>query len=148
MTERSIQTKLKNWKKGNGNIFVPNVFLFGTEEHQWESDLLMIDRDDYVTEFEIKTSKQDFEYDSQKEEKHSILRTLWNDFIPNFFVYASPEGIIREEEVPEYAGLVYIVQSNQGKVPRWVKHPPMLSKNKMEDHHWKTICQKLSRKLL
>ena len=31
---------------------------------------------------------------------------------PNYFYYAVPEGLISVEDIPEYAGLVYVTQSN------------------------------------
>lgn len=45
---------------------------------------------------------------------------------PNKFLYAVPEGLIKESEVPEYAGLIYV--SDRGM--KIVKKPPMLHKKK------------------
>lgn len=51
--------------------------------------------------------------------------------LPHKFFYACPEGLIKKEEVPEYAGLIYV---------NWpfctiVKQPPFLHKRDMDLKH-------------
>lgn len=50
---------------------------------------------------------------------------------PNFFYYAVPEGMIRPDEVPEYAGLVYVPET-LGSL-RIVRKAPQLHKEKYKD---------------
>ena len=50
---------------------------------------------------------------------------------PNFFYYAVPDGLIKEEEVPEYAGLIYIPEDNESM--RIIKKAPQLHKEKYTD---------------
>lgn len=50
---------------------------------------------------------------------------------PNFFYYAVPEGMIRPDEVPEYAGLVYVPETS-GSL-RIVRKAPQLHKEKYKD---------------
>jgi hypothetical protein len=79
------------------------IFYWGT----FESDLISITRDGYVIEYEIKTSRSDFLREFKtKESKHKSLRLGRAE--PNRFFFACPEGLISREEVPDYAGLVYI----------------------------------------
>ena len=49
---------------------------------------------------------------------------------PNYFYYAVPEGLITEEDVPEYAGLIYV---NEYQVLSVIKKAPCLHKEKYTD---------------
>lgn len=49
------------------------------------------------------------------------------EHLPNKFFYACPEGLIRPEEVPAYAGLIYSTGNYQSYI---VKQAPFLHKNK------------------
>ena len=85
-------------------------------------------------EYEIKVSRSDFLADFKKTRKHSILQGLnktnphkWSypvgkvdteDVLQerdgsvgrcNYFYYVCKEGLIKEAEVPDYAGLIWIV---------------------------------------
>lgn len=50
--------------------------------------------------------------------------------MPNYFFYAVPDGMLQPDEVPPYAGLVYI--SENGKIARTIKGP-QLHKKKYTD---------------
>lgn len=54
---------------------------------------------------------------------------------PNFFYYAVPDGMIKPDEVPEYAGLIYIKQECQFSYQSFaiVKKAPQLHKTKYKD---------------
>lgn len=84
--------------------------LFNLFIYQWESDYLAITRSDIVYECEIKISRQDFLNDSKKKNKHLIIEgNANNDYDrPNYFYYAVPVGLIGVDEVPDYAGLIYV----------------------------------------
>lgn len=45
---------------------------------------------------------------------------------PNKFMYACPVGLIESHEIPDYAGLIYIMDSGQ---PRVIKKAPFLHKD-------------------
>lgn len=49
--------------------------------------------------------------------------------IPNRFYYACPDGLISIEDVPDYAGLIYI---NEKSDPIVIKKAPLLHKNKKD----------------
>ena len=84
--------------------------LFNLFIYQWESDYLAITRSDIVYECEIKISRQDFLNDSKKKNKHLIIEgNANNDYDrPNYFYYAVPDGLIKIDEVSDYAGLIYV----------------------------------------
>ena len=54
---------------------------------------------------------------------------------PNYFYYAVPEGLIQPEEVPEYAGLIYILKEYHYERQSYiiVKKAPCLHKQKYRD---------------
>ena len=107
-TEKSIQDVLTyhflsaSTKKYN----IYNLFVY-----TWESDYLAVTNSNYVYECEIKVTRADFFNDlKNKKEKHQILESETNFGCerPNYFYYAVPEGLVSAEEVPAYAGLIYV----------------------------------------
>ena len=103
----------------------------------WESDVLKITKSDYAYEFEIKISRGDFKNDfKHKKKKHLILESREGN-IPNYFYYVVPELLIQEEEIPEYAGLIYVHATIIGNnTPyysfREIKKAPKLHDNKID----------------
>ena len=94
----------------------------------WESDYLCITKSGLFHEIEIKISREDFFNDfKNKKDKHNILNEAKNDKTPNFFYYCVPENLISIEEVPEYAGLIYVINEHRINV---VKKAPQINKNK------------------
>ncbi len=58
----------------------------------------------------------------------------WTEYIkkrrPNKFYYCCPDGLLKPEEIPEYAGLIYF-DENTGSYNR-IKEAPFLHKEKMD----------------
>ena len=92
-------------------------------------------------EYEIKTDHWDFERDfmdrGNKTRRHEILSELsdmamMQKKMPNQFYFACPTGVIKLEEVPEYAGLIYVdystkkVHGHVQPMTKVVKKAPML----------------------
>jgi len=102
-----------------------NLFVF-----EWESDYLAITKSDYVYEIEIKISRADYFNDfKHKGQKHLILEEKCaSSNAPNYFYYAVPEELITIEEVPEYAGLIYV--NSWGGI-RIVKQAPKIIKESL-----------------
>lgn len=83
-----------------------NLFVYN-----WESDYLAITRSGIAYECEIKISRQDFLNDSKKHNKHLIISEGRLPVgRPNYFYYAVPEGLINADDVPEHAGLIYVME--------------------------------------
>lgn len=84
-----------------------NLFIYG-----WESDVWIMTKSGLCYEFEIKISRGDFFNDfKNKAKKHSFLGARNRKYlngIPNYFYYVVPKDLISIEEVPDYAGLIYI----------------------------------------
>jgi len=92
-----------------------------------EADIFGISKSGFMYEYEIKCSKSDFKADFKKHHKHYRLEnndviniySIWEKgyitdktethiVAPNRFYYACKDGLILPEEIPDYAGLVYI----------------------------------------
>jgi hypothetical protein len=103
-----------------------NVFIW-----DWESDYFCITTSGYSIEVEVKISKSDFKADQKKAQKHFILKNIHKELVtmpvysylrdasaisiikpkgPNKFYYCCPEGMIKPDEVPDYAGLLYFTE--------------------------------------
>ena len=112
--------------------YTENLWIYG-----WESDVWIMTKSGYAYETEIKISRNDFKNDfKHKKSKHLLLESAEaaeNKRRPNYFYYAVPEGLISVEEVPEYAGLLYIVPitSYYNRVDV-VKKAPQIHKEKTD----------------
>lgn len=125
-----------------------------------EADIFGISGAGMMYEFEIKVSRSDFLADfKNKEYKHRQLserraiykHDVWKRgkrtgdtydliTIPNRFYYACHEGLIKIEEVPEYAGLVYINKNEYIEA----KPAPILHHHKANEIIYKNIATILS----
>lgn len=161
-TEKQIQDVLeKHYNRGGIKYTVSNLYLF---KNNWETDFLLIQKTSgYCYEIEIKTSRSDFFNDFKKVEKHTILRegthqvkkyrckfdpeakktitdhyyvTKEWKFRPNRFYYCVPENLIKIEEIPEYAGLMYVI----GDKVKTVKEAKFIHKEKLD--LIKPLCNK------
>lgn len=105
-TEESIQ---KNLFYRSPFITKPKFVVLGLFVYMWESDYLAVTASGYTYEAEIKISHSDFLNDAKhKAEKMSVLKGDMDGSRPNYFYYVCPRGVIGVEEVPEFAGLLYI----------------------------------------
>lgn len=147
MNEKEIQKLLVSdnfsQNKTNYKCVLPNVFFYA-----WESDLLTVNKSDLIYEFEIKISRWDYKKDFEKVDKHKKFSRIDNlSAIPNRFYYACPEGLINIDDVPEYAGLIYIEKFNMKKYTKIIKKAPLLHHECISDDQWQQLAIKLSHKL-
>jgi len=134
LTEEDIIDDL--WRKYPQSKYrIYNAFVY-----DWESDFWFLNRTGYGVEIEIKTSHEDFKRDFNKIQKHSVLK---NGFYfrpefdspvnvsrrPNKFYYCCPEWVIKIDEVPDYAGLMWV--GPNGNI-RTIKEAPFLHKEKQK----------------
>lgn len=139
LTEGDIQNILSiHFLTPNAKKYeMENLFVFG-----WESDYLCITKSDLIYECEIKISRSDFQNDfKHKKEKYLLLESKEKDVAadnkkPDYFYYAVPEGMITKDEVPEYAGLIYVSKAsgsnNVFSTCSVVKQAPRLKKEKTD----------------
>lgn len=142
-SEELIQQQLRY------NFLSPNSVKYFTENlnvYDWESDVLKITKSGYAYEFEIKISRADFKNDfKHKKKKHTLLESKESSSkMPNYFYYVVPEGLVTEDEVPEYAGLIYVYATviGNGKIYyqfQEIKAAPRLHGNKIDENNLKLI---------
>lgn len=149
MNEKSIQEAIfeELWDRGQRLIF-PNAFLY-----HGEADLLAITNANFAYEYEIKCSRADYKQDFKtkrpkhealKERKHGAEPTHWGRRyidIPNYFYFVCPEKMVSIEEIPEYAGLIYIKEEvvsryydwKETNRIEWIKNAPRLHRDKFRE---------------
>lgn len=132
-SEESIQRALRHSFLSPSSVryFTENLNVF-----EWESDVLKFTKSGYVYEFEIKISRADFKNDfKNKKKKHTLLedKNSENSKRPNYFYYVVPKDMIDVEDVPDYAGLLYVFPHSFGTFSFIeVKKAPSLHKNKFD----------------
>lgn len=123
LTEKIIQDSLKRFLS-QPRFRINNLYVFN-----WESDILFLTNSGYWYEIEVKISKSDFKADfKHKKSKHElVLLSKENTNKPNYFYYAVPKDLIPLEDIPEYAGLIYVDENGSHEI---IKKAPILHKVK------------------
>jgi hypothetical protein len=123
---------------------------FFSDELHGEADVLSLTNNFFVYEYEIKISRSDFFADFKKHFKHSILKredwivgTRYENKIANYFFYVVPENLIALNEVPHYAGLIYI---SDGKT-KTIKEAPRLHNNRAGEKLLRSLLKNYTYKL-
>jgi hypothetical protein len=133
-------------------VIVPNSCLLG-----WESDVVSVNRTGFISEFEIKVSRADFKADAKKARTRLLINpiqksSLFGDVThprPNYFFYVVPENLIQPEEVPDYAGLIYVERRVEKYglyygLSREVKAAKRLHKEKITEWQHKQLTRALT----
>jgi hypothetical protein len=118
MSEADIQKRL--WIKYKSHRYrLLNIYFFGNEESDWLSFLTS----GYCWEIEVKCTKSDYKADffKRKHKKFKEGKTT----TANRFYYAVPPGLIKEEDLPDYAGLMYV-----DRYVEIIKKAPLLHRTK------------------
>ncbi len=125
-TEESITTILRSHYNQGYTYRLNNIFIYGND---WESDFFCVDDEGYASEFEIKISRADFKGDFKKY-KHLLFRKMNKRglLMPNKFYYVVPDGMVSPDDIPRYAGLIYVVGSHL----KVVRRAPYLHKEKRD----------------
>ena len=123
MTGKEITNAL-DWdlrRRNLGLVLCNAYFYFG------EMDVFCLRNSGITVEYEIKISRADFKADFKKIDKHKALANK-DTKAPNRFVYVCPEGLIKKEETPIYAGLIYITERLKFKE---IIAPPLIHRNRL-----------------
>jgi hypothetical protein len=118
-----------------------------------ECDVISISKANYIYEYEIKISRADYKKDFIKEKHSQMIRENHTKIVkgemmylsPNYFNFITPRGLISLEEVPEYAGLIYI---NEDLTFDIIKKPLLLHKTKASPQFIRKLAHNLSCKLV
>lgn len=116
-----IETPVVRWLLSRGNRAAITRFY---PQGWWECDVYAITMSGYGIEVEVKVSRSDFFADRKKRFKHRILSgngiASANTAVPRRFYYAVPYGLVTPDEVPVYAGLLYV----DGTLVKIIKEAP------------------------
>jgi len=144
-TERAVARCLA-FERFRRNFVLPRY----TPRNWWECDLFEITDAGYFREYEIKLTRADFAADRVKSKTdHQIVEGRWQNIErlkyrefrsdhparPVQFWYVTPMGMVKPEEVPEFAGLIEFEWRSTRKfqaVEREVKKAPRLHQIKID----------------
>ena len=118
-----------------------------------ECDCISISKSDYIYEYEIKISRADFKKDFTKIKHTNIINENYTKvrkgetfyLLPNYFSFVTPKDLIKIEEVPDYAGLIYMNEDGSFEV---IRKPKLLHSTKANDLFIRKIAHNLSCKLI
>lgn len=138
-----ITKHLMSWCSERMDIVLPNYFL-----GLYECDLYKVNyRNGYQTEYEIKVSRADYFKDFKKaahvlSRKHDLVQQGKRT---NRFFFVVPDGMIKTDEVPAHAGLIYASPGPYGQIRfETVKHAKLLHKKPLPASEYVTIAHKLA----
>ncbi len=79
--------------------------------YNWEMDIASLSKSGMLHEYEVKISRSDFLADKkQKATKFAHYEMRNERTCPNYFYYVCPEGLIKKNEIPTWAGLYYYAE--------------------------------------
>ena len=118
-----------------------------------ECDVISISKSDFIYEYEIKISRADFKKDFTKQKHTHIINENYTKTvkgslvynIPNYFNYLTPRELITIDEVPDYAGLIYMNDDFTFEV---IKKPKLLHNIKANEEFIRKLAHNLSCKLI
>lgn len=106
-----------------------------------ECDVLAVTRSGYATEYEIKRTRSDFFADFKKP-KHREMKKGSGGKISRFY-YVCPKGMIKLDEVPEYAGLIYVFDYYGTPTATIIKNAPRLNAKKLTQNDYTRIYRSI-----
>jgi hypothetical protein len=124
MTTKEIQMLVGSTQvwKGHNPVCENVKYLF----LDWEHDVISVSKSGYVYEYEVKVSYSDFKADAKKRRKAEFYAQAI--YCPNYMYYVCPENLIPLQEIPKYAGLMYVVNGELVTI----KKAPIIRKTKMD----------------
>lgn len=108
MTEKEVQAIV-----GKDRVLAGHMIVCENVRHliSGQQDVISVNKNRHLIEYEIKLSRGDFFRDKNKAKKIFYDHPeVYADKIPNQFYYVVPESMITVDELPRYAGLYYIIE--------------------------------------
>lgn len=118
-----------------------------------ECDCISISKADFIYEYEIKISRADFKKDFSKIKHTNIINENYTKtkmgetfyLLPNYFNFVTPRDLIKLEEVPDYAGLIFMDDDGSFEVMR---KPKLLHNTKANTLFIRKVAHNLTCKLV
>ena len=172
MSRKSSIRKIKRSNTESKNIEASLVMYLYEKQHSpisshftayglSECDVISISKSDYIYEYEVKISRSDFKADFKKEkhklmlegvgtkqrlikENNKMISDTWY-LTPNYFYFVVPENLIKIEEIPDYAGLMYMNENLEFDI---IKKAPLIHKTKATSNFIRQLSHSLTCKLV
>lgn len=126
-----------------------------------ECDVISISKSNYIYEHEVKISKADFKADFKKakhqlmlegrstsermiKENNKMVPDTWY-LTPNYFYFVVPTNLVKVEDIPQYAGLIYMNENLQFEI---IKKAPIIHKEKATSNFIRQLSHNLTCKLV
>lgn len=133
---KDLQQAISKAEIHKGNIVAENFNYF----FAGELDVISVNGNGYVHEFEIKISRSDFKADAKKRkwDFYDNPEAGYNcKFTPNYFTYVCPAGVILPTELKPYMGLIQYHEDGSLEI---IRKPKII-------HKYKHDLVKLMRKM-
>ena len=130
MNSEDITQALANYclRERNAALCTANIFAY----YPNECDVLAIWDSGFATDYEIKVSRSDFKADFKKAKHRKMERNQVAG--ANQFYFVVPADLVTKEEVPDYAGLIYVSEGRQGILHlTTIKRAPKRHKQKVSE---------------
>jgi len=141
MDTKLITNSLLKEKYYSENKVFKNVYW-----DSFECDILVIKNSLYTIEYEIKISRSDFKNDKKKFDPYrnkTKSESIISGDRTNYFYYVVPDGLITTDEVPEYAGLIYVKKSGKYISFENIKKAPKIHKQKISPDRYLNFLEKI-----
>jgi len=124
-------------------------WLFNTYYFKWESDCLAFNDKGQTVEIEVKLSHSDFLADLVKSKHHQFrCRFMTEKRVPTKFYYACPWDMIQVEEVPDYAGLIWIYNGVSGRKVKIIKGATTLTYESANEDDMMLLIERSNQKMI
>lgn len=172
MSRKSTIRKIKKSNVSSKNIEASIVMYLYEKQHTpitthftgyglSECDVISVSKSNYIYEYEVKISRSDFKADFKKEkhklmterrstqeriikENNQMISDVWY-LTPNYYYFVVPYGLVSIDEVPEYAGLIYVSESFEFTI---IKKPILIHKEKASSRFIRKLSHNLTCKLV
>jgi hypothetical protein len=143
LTEKKIQRALLKYYEKSSIFLGCNMFVYDEE-----SDFFVITKSEYYIDLEIKISPADLKRDFTHKHKHKLIdlkrkrEVYWTPKglkkkklidVPNKFMFVVPEGMVTVDDIPYYAGLMYVDEWGTVTVER---QPQFIHKEKFKKYEY------------
>lgn len=105
-----------------------------------KGDILALDADDTVIEYEVQNNRNSIIYDGTKRDKQAgpeklamyagVIAPPKNALLPKLFYYVVPAGVVQPIELPKFCGVITVYRARSGEV----KYKHMRSAEKIPGH--------------
>ncbi len=118
------------------HVAIPRSYVTGNE-----TDVLSITKAGYIHEYELKISRSDFKADAKKSKFRRYIHQVAS---VNYFYYVYPTGLLKEEEIPNFAGIIEVHATETKIYFKEVRKPVRIGKQKCSFRLMRSITRCLA----